>query len=141
MQSPRTQSTAASPPARAKVSNQDFADALSHTAWDAARAEDASVIAPSPPVSALGLQRSASARGRDPLFLRRTLIPILLTAGLILAAFGVYLHLAGHDDALGDLLPSWAPMVFTGLGVLFMGVGILNALWVRQALASCRASR
>jgi hypothetical protein len=99
------------------------------------------VIAPSPPVSALGLQRSTSMRGRDPLFLRRTLIPILLTGGLILAAFGAYLRLWRRDDALADLLPSWAPIAFIGLAVLFLGVGILNVLWVRHALAGYRASR
>jgi hypothetical protein len=126
---------------QARVSNQDLADALSRTAWDAARAEDASVIAPSPPVSALGLQRSTSTRGRDPLFLRRTIIPILLTGGLILAALGAYLRLWRRDDALADLLPSWAPIAFIGLAVLFLGVGILNVLWVRQALARYRAPR
>ena len=43
--------------------------------------------------------------------------------------------------ALADLLPSWAPIAFIGLAVLFLGVGILNVLWVRHALAGYRASR
>jgi hypothetical protein len=122
-------------------SRQNLADALSKTAWDAARAEDASVIAPQPPVSALGLQHRPTSRQQDPLRLRRTVIPILLTAGVLLGASGIYLRLAGTNDTLSDLLPSWAAIVFIILGGLSLAMGILNMLSVRNALAGGRAPR
>ena len=105
-----------SDPTPASASNrQHLADALSQTAWDAARAEDAAVIAPQPPVSALGLPRYIASRQRDPLRVRRTVIPILLTAGLLLAGAGTYLRVAGTSDTLSDLLPPWAALVFIAL--------------------------
>jgi hypothetical protein len=124
------------------ASNQgDLADALSRTAWDAARAEDASVIAPPPPVSALGLQHLTPSRQSDPLAARRTLIPILLTAGALLIGIGTYLHIFKADDAVADLLAPWAPLVFIALGALSATLGIVNMLSVRNALAGRRGVR
>jgi hypothetical protein len=111
---------------------------LSRTAWDAARAEDAAVIAPAPPVSSLGLHHFHAPREHDPLFVRRMIIPILLTLGLLLCGAGTYLCVAGADDALSDLLPPWAPMAFIALGAMSLALGILNMLWVRQALTRPR---
>jgi hypothetical protein len=119
----------------------DLADAISRTAWDAARAEDASVIAPAPPVSALGLQHVAPSRQADPLAARRTLIPILLTAGALLIGIGTYLHIFKADDAVADLLAPWAPLVFIALGVLSAALGIVNVFSVRNALAGRRGVR
>jgi hypothetical protein len=131
-----------SAPTPASASNrQHLADALSQTAWDAARAEDAAVIAPQPPVSALGLPRYIASRQRDPLRVRRTVIPILLTAGLLLAGAGTYLRLARASDTLSDMLPSWAPLVFIVLGVLSGLLGVVNVLSVRNALAAGRSPR
>ncbi len=67
----------------------------------------------------------------DPLFIRRTLIPILLTFGVILAGGGVLLLCSGQDNALADLFPGWTPIALFVLAAIFLILGGLNMLSMR----------
>ncbi len=64
----------------------------------------------------------------DPLFLRKTLIPILLTLTVILAGFGALLILTGPDNALPDLFPTWMPLALFVLAIMFLILAAIN-IW------------
>jgi len=68
----------------------------------------------------------------DPLFLRKTLIPILLTLTLILAGFGALLIFSGPDNALPDLFPAWMPLALFILAALFLILATINILSLRK---------
>jgi hypothetical protein len=71
-------------------------------------------------------------RGRDdPLFIRRTLIPILLTFGIILAGGGFLLLCGGDDNALAELFPGWMPMALFILAAISLILGGLNMLSIK----------
>ncbi|HEX4053082.1 MAG TPA: hypothetical protein VHX86_02345 [Tepidisphaeraceae bacterium] len=112
---------------------QEIADALSNVPWtdgdDAQRNADAI-----PASAAANVSKAHSRTGRgDPLFFRRTIIPILLTCGAILAGAGALLLFGGEDNALSDLFPTWTPFVFFVLAFIFLGFGALNVLAVKNA--------
>jgi hypothetical protein len=86
---------------------------------------------------AIALSRPG-AHATDPLLLRRTAIPILLTLGVILAAAGALLLFSGENNALPDLFPGWVPIVFCVLASICLGVAVLNMLSVRNADGSKR---
>ncbi len=69
----------------------------------------------------------------DPLHLRRTTIPILLTLGVILAGAAAILLFGGEDNALPDLFPGWVPIMFCVLASICLGLAVLNMLSVRNA--------
>jgi hypothetical protein len=79
-------------------------------------------------------QPPPSHQNRDPLFFRRTIIPILLTGGFILATAGATIFLQGPDSALGDLVPKGAGPILLVLGVVLLVFGVLNMLSVRALL-------
>jgi hypothetical protein len=70
----------------------------------------------------------------DPLHLRRTVIPILLTAGVIFAAAAAMLTIDFQDNALADLFPKWAPIGLLVLAGISLALAALNMLSVRNAL-------
>jgi hypothetical protein len=76
----------------------------------------------------------------DPLFLRKTLIPILLTLTLILAGFGALLTLTGPDNALPDLFPTWMPLALFILATLFLVLAAIN-IWSVKRNATGSPSR
>lgn len=80
------------------------------------------------------LPQKRGAPAGDPLHVRRTLIPILLTIGIILAAAGVLLLVDSQDNALADLFPQWAPIAMLVLAGLSLALGALNILSVKHAL-------
>jgi hypothetical protein len=67
----------------------------------------------------------------DPLFIRKTLIPILLTFGIILAGGGFLLLGGGEDNALSDLFPGWTPIALFVLAAIFLILGGLNMLSIK----------
>jgi hypothetical protein len=73
------------------------------------------------------------AHAADPLHLRRTTIPILLTLGVILAGAAAILLFGGEDNALPDLFPGWVPIMFCVLALICLGLAVLNMLSVRNA--------
>ena len=67
----------------------------------------------------------------DPLFIRKTLIPILLTFGVVLAGGGVLLLCGGQDNALADLFPGWTPIALFVLAAIFLILAGLNMLSIK----------
>ncbi|MGD0461959.1 MAG: hypothetical protein ABSB74_05685 [Tepidisphaeraceae bacterium] len=84
--------------------------------------------APGAPMAQAHLHTSSA----DTLSVRRTIIPILLTGGVILAGAGALLLFGGEDNALSDLFPSWVPIMFYLLASIFLGFGVLNMLAVKN---------
>ena len=70
---------------------------------------------------------------RDPWFFRRTIIPILLTFGVILWVWGILLVTSGQNNALADLFPSWTPFVLFGMAAVFFVLGIANIMSLKNA--------
>ncbi|HEY1922946.1 MAG TPA: hypothetical protein VGG44_09380 [Tepidisphaeraceae bacterium] len=113
---------------------QEIAEAISN----AQRIEPARAV-PNPARSTPTSARAPISRPRpgvrmaDPLFIRRTTIPILLTLGVILAGAAALLLFGGEDNALPDLFPGWVPIVFCVLAAICAGVALLNMLSVKTA--------
>jgi len=68
----------------------------------------------------------------DPLFIRKTLIPILLTFGITLAGGGFLLLCGSEDNALADLFPAWTPIALFVLAAIFLILAALNALSIKS---------
>jgi len=83
------------------------------------------------------------AKPRVPLYksigFRRTIIPILFSAGLILNILAG-LKFALDEDSPMQRLPNWTPPTVAGIGVLFLILAILNMLSVRSELRVARTS-
>jgi len=73
-----------------------------------------------------------AARAQDPFFFRKTIIPILLTFGIILAGWATLILTAGDDNALGDMFPRWTPIALSALALIFFLLAALNMLAVRK---------
>jgi hypothetical protein len=129
---PASPTDAMPPPSAA----QELANALAQTSWETgdANADDLSVLAPEAPKSMLG--RTAKRSERDPLYARRTMIPILLTMGLILISAAAWIMIAGPESAIGDFVPHWGPVVLCGLGAITEILGVLNMVSVKNAIGS-----
>jgi hypothetical protein len=98
-------------------------------------APDASVFAPKPIHHRhIGLTHGTVYQTVE---FRRTIIPILLTCGVLMIAFGLLKPLLGQDSPLADL-PGWLPIVLFAAGALLLGLAVLNMLSVRQQLADMR---
>jgi hypothetical protein len=67
----------------------------------------------------------------DPLFIRKTLIPILLTFGIVLAGGGLMLLFGNEDNALADLFPAWTPIALFVLASIFLILAGLNMLSIK----------
>ena len=86
-------------------------------------------------VSRVG-ERAARSRSKppprdDPLFIRKTLIPILLTLGIVLAGAGALLLSGGQDNALPELFPRWMPIALFVLAAIFLILAGLNMMSIR----------
>jgi hypothetical protein len=105
--------------------------------------DDDSVIVPAPEASVFMPKAkpitSADARAKiqkkKRLEYRRTLIPILLTTGVMLLIFGVLKFLAGPDSQLANI-PGWAPLMLLGIGVFLLVLAGINMLSVKHELAA-----
>jgi len=75
----------------------------------------------------------------DPLQFRRTIIPICLTAAVILIGAALLVLFSGEDNALPELFPRWTPILLFALAGLCLVIGTANALSVRYALKKMRA--
>ena len=109
---------------------QEIAEALT----SAHRSEAAHVVPrttqPAPSSAhAPAARAQPGARTADPLFVRRTIIPILLTGGVILAGAGALLLFDGEDNAF----PGWVPIMFCVLASICLGFALLNMLSVKNA--------
>lgn len=80
---------------------------------------------------------------RDPsrgLFFRRTMIPILLTCGVILPALSA-LWFATEDDHVVRGTGVWLPVTFIVLGAIFLLLAVVNMAQVRHLLSVDARSR
>jgi len=81
--------------------------------------------------------RTKVAKGfADPLFFRKTTIPILLTLGVVLAGWGILLVTSGQDNALADLFPAWTPTALFSFAAIFLLLASFNILSVKNAQAA-----
>jgi hypothetical protein len=110
---------------------QEIAEALSSAPWTEGGQAGASANAARSNTGAPMVRAHGS--NADPLAFRRTIIPILLTGGVILAGAGALLMFGGEDNALSDLFPGWVPIMFCVLASVCLGFGILNMLAVKNA--------
>jgi hypothetical protein len=64
---------------------------------------------------------------------RRTLIPVLLTCGMLLIVFSSARHLLGQDSPLNDLPPWLAPLLLL-TGTVLLVLAVLNMLSVKRRI-------
>jgi hypothetical protein len=64
---------------------------------------------------------------------RRTLIPILLTCGVLMPAVGSLKWLRGPESAFATW-PIWAPLLLVACGVLLLLLAIANMVQVRHMM-------
>lgn len=94
-------------------------------------APEASVFQPKPKNLAEMRARAAAARNLE---LRRTLIPILLTCGVMLGVFAALKFVSGPDSMLATAVPPWMPPVLGGISVAFLVLAVVIMLSVKQQL-------
>ena len=82
-------------------------------------------------------QSTAALMARQRLEQKRTLIPILLTVGVLLPAIASLKWLAGSDSVFAEL-ELWVPVVMAAAGVMLLGVAAMNIMQVRHELAAQR---
>lgn len=70
----------------------------------------------------------------EPAPLRRTMIPIFFTLGLMLGATGVDLLVNRADEDLAALLPRWSPTVLIVFAGILLLVALANIVSVRRIL-------
>ena len=92
------------------------------------------MAAPAPDVSVFAPRRSTRDLITDRrIHSRRTLIPILLTCGVLLPAVASLKWLRGPDSPFAAW-PIWAPLVLGGCGVMLLLLAIANMVQVRHML-------
>jgi uncharacterized membrane protein YidH (DUF202 family) len=67
------------------------------------------------------------------MYLRRTLIPIMLTAGVMLPTLGGLWFTTDTTSAFRGT-GEWVPFTLIGVGVLLLVLGLVNAFHVRHQL-------
>lgn len=120
-----------------EVQHEHQAEAMENVVED-----DDSVIVPPPPMEALGHQHLEYARPRvhiptiKSLPMLRTLVPVLLTTGVMICLFGVGLLAAREASGLftvNEKYP-WMWVLVICMGLVIAALGVLNMLLVRQQL-------
>jgi hypothetical protein len=86
--------------------------------------------APTKPSNAVAEARAKAARQKN-LNFRKTLIPILLTSGVILIGFASLKFMAGSDSMLTDM-PIWIPVILLLLAAMFLSLAAVNMLSVKN---------
>jgi hypothetical protein len=100
--------------------------------------DDDRVIVPAPTADVFLHHGTGASARRTParrLSLRRTLIPILLTAGLILFVLGLLRFLWTENNPLAGLQP-WLVVIMFIFALVLWGLAAVNMLAVKQQLAS-----
>lgn len=102
--------------------------------------EDDVVIVPAPPTEALAhvppshAPLRAVATRSNTLFLRQTLIPVLLTLGLILPGVVALGFLSEPTSPYSVLKQRWFAIPFLGIGLVMLGLAIVTMLQVKHEL-------
>ena len=101
--------------------------------------DDDAVIVPAPEASAFVPKSKTNAEVRKKiarkrnLEFRRTLIPILLTCGVMMLVFAVLRFFTGPDSMLTNL-PIWIPIALVTAGLVLLALAVVNILGVRAEL-------
>lgn len=106
--------------------------------------ESASEPAPAPPdpqaAPSAPRQSAAQLIARRQLLrrlnLRRTLIPVLLTFGVLFPVFGILQFLIDPDSPLSAHHAMWMPLSLFTFGAVMLALAVMNILYVRDQLAS-----
>ena len=100
-----------------------------------ARVDDPNISgAPAPDASVFAPRRSTrDLIAERRIHNRRTLIPILLTCGVLMPAVGSLKWLRGPESPFATW-PIWAPLVLVACGVLLLLLAIANMVQVRQMM-------
>ena len=98
--------------------------------------DDDTVSVPAPDVDVFLPRHAATHRAAvyKTLEFSRTLIPVLLTCGVLLVALASARHLVGQDSPLTDLPPWLAPLLFL-TGTVLLVLAVLNMLSVKRRMA------
>jgi hypothetical protein len=88
--------------------------------------------------SRYGAARPTSrAGGTRSLFFRRTMIPILLTCGLIFPALAAMWFTSDHDHVVRRTGP-WLPVALVALGAVFLLLAVINMAQVKHLMTRQR---
>jgi hypothetical protein len=85
--------------------------------------------------SSVALPRQMHVMNAKSLRFRRTIIPVLLTTALMLAAAGSLRFVVGEESSLAEF-PIWMSLTAYGAAALLMAVAVLNMLHVRHELGT-----
>ncbi len=110
----------------------DMMNALSRAASDN-RVASRTANAPNRALKTAGFSGSLT-RGleRDPLFARRTLIPIAITTGVLLDGIGALLWRTTAESPWFEM--RWMAYILFPFGLICLAAGVLNMLYVRNQL-------
>ena len=109
--------------------NDDPAASASSDDIVAAPAPDASVFAPRRPTRDLVADRQ--------IHNRRTLIPILLTCGVLMPAVGALKWVRGPESPF-SAWPVWAPIALGACGIVLLLLAVANMMQVRQMMRGAK---
>jgi hypothetical protein len=105
----------------------------------ASQVDDDASVAPAPDPSQLGRVHSgASSAFESSLRMKRTLIPILLTLGVMLPITGSLKWLAPRDSAFAAWSSGLA-LAILAVGVCMLGIAVANMLQVKHMLTTAAA--
>jgi hypothetical protein len=114
------------------------AEAIAHVVED-----DDTLNLPAPGPEAFAPRRAPARPRRTPMSrtveFKQTLIPILLTQGLLLPGIAAYLLSLGEVSPLAG--HSWIPLTLLGIGVALLLLAGLTMLQVRHQLASSAGAK
>jgi hypothetical protein len=106
--------------------------------------DDDAVIVPAPDAAVFApkhhprpQRRASHAAIYQTIEFRRTIIPVLLTCGVLTIAFGTLKYVLGPDSALAEL-PTWLPVLLFVTGALLLGFAAMNMLSVRHQSAEVK---
>jgi hypothetical protein len=101
---------------------------------DPAASADEILAAPAPDASVFAPRRSTrDLVAERHIYNRRTVIPILLTCGVLMPAVGALKWLRGPESPF-SAWPVWAPLVLAGCGVVLLLLAVANMMQVRQMM-------
>ncbi len=132
------QSESAAPSRERSRSSAPFVERTDAAAAEAVD-EDDLVIVPAMPIEYRG---PSAPHAKRPSYLkslrfRQTIIPVLLTMGVLVAAFGALHYLVSRDAPLA-VLPGWLALLLIASGLFLLGLGVMNMLQVRGELAAAQ---
>jgi hypothetical protein len=105
-------------------------------------ADDDAVIAPAPSADVFKPHRKAPIprKKKDALQTRQTMIPIMLTIGVLLVGVSAVVLVAGSDSIMTDLVPIWGAIILLIGGLASLGMTAVNMMAVKKALDAAAKS-